>query len=149
MKTALALIEQDTPKIFIDVASYKTPETSQPKVEEVVISLGTPLAASSDRSCRFANRQPPASESAAAAATFGHCQRESSSQESTTDAAAANVIHANVICDGCNGSVRGFRYKCVQCPDFDLCQTCEAKGMHKHHIMCRIAEPVSVIEKLE
>lgn len=42
-----------------------------------------------------------------------------------------------VICDGCNAAITGFRYKCLQCPDFDLCSTCEHKGMHSEHIMMR------------
>ncbi|CAG7829656.1 unnamed protein product [Allacma fusca] len=35
----------------------------------------------------------------------------------------------------------GFRYKCLQCPDFDLCSNCERRGLHAGHIMMRIAFP--------
>jgi sequestosome 1 len=42
-------------------------------------------------------------------------------------------IHMGVVCDGCNGSVIGFRYKCKICPDFDLCSECKSKSMHVEH----------------
>lgn len=62
--------------------------------------------------------------------------------ESNTDSPQAH--HYNVICDGCEGSVFGFRYKCLECKDFDLCMTCEGKQMHKEHTMLRVPEPQHV-----
>ncbi len=50
-------------------------------------------------------------------------------------------VHDNVVCDGCEGKVVGFRYKCVVCPDYDLCGGCEAKAVHPGHNMMRIATP--------
>jgi uncharacterized protein affecting Mg2+/Co2+ transport len=41
------------------------------------------------------------------------------------------VVHHNIICDGCNMTpIKGVRYKCTTCSDFDLCEACEAKGEH-------------------
>merc|ERR1712130_118352 len=42
---------------------------------------------------------------------------------------------------GCEGPVLGPRYKCLICPDFDLCGNCEARGLHVQHKMIRLAAP--------
>ncbi len=47
--------------------------------------------------------------------------------------------HPNVSCDGCEGPVRGYRYKCLVCPDYDLCAKCERKGLHSGHNMMRMS----------
>lgn len=54
------------------------------------------------------------------------------------------VHHDNVICDGCDNGVFGFRYKCLQCYDYDLCMNCEGKQLHNHHRMIRIPDPLTV-----
>lgn len=53
-------------------------------------------------------------------------------------------VHSGVVCDGCGGSVVGIRYKCNFCPDYDLCQACEAKGgIHDpSHVFLKIAKPI-------
>lgn len=56
------------------------------------------------------------------------------------DEAIARIHHANVICDGCDKEIYGYRYKCLECPDFDLCMQCETK-MHNHHLMVRVTDP--------
>merc|ERR1712165_692947 len=50
-------------------------------------------------------------------------------------------VHWGVVCDGCDGPVVGPRYKCLVCPDYDLCATCEARGLHVHHKMIRLPAP--------
>lgn len=55
--------------------------------------------------------------------------------------AGSKVHHVNVICDNCDKDIYGFRYKCMECWDFDLCMDCEAKMTHKEHIMMRIPNP--------
>ncbi|KAG4074497.1 hypothetical protein HA402_015786 [Bradysia odoriphaga] len=50
--------------------------------------------------------------------------------------------HVGVTCDGCNCAIRGYRYKCVECPDYDLCFSCEMKKIHGDHMMLRIVKPL-------
>lgn len=56
--------------------------------------------------------------------------------------------HPNVCCDGCEKYIAGHRYKCLECPDFDLCPDCESQLMHKDHIMLRIPLSMSHYTKL-
>jgi len=45
-------------------------------------------------------------------------------------------VHPSVICDGCQVSpITGIRYKCSVCPDFDLCERCEAEKPHSHPLL--------------
>jgi len=54
-------------------------------------------------------------------------------------------VHSGVICDGCGNGISGTRYKCSNCPDYDLCQTCEKKGgVHdSSHVFLKITKPVN------
>lgn len=46
------------------------------------------------------------------------------------------VTHYHVKCDDCAcAPIQGVRYKCTVCPNFDLCGTCEAKGLHPHPLL--------------
>ncbi|XP_016994309.2 protein ref(2)P [Drosophila takahashii] len=49
------------------------------------------------------------------------------------------TIHDSVECDGCGlAPLIGFRYKCIQCSNYDLCQKCEAAHKHPEHLMLRM-----------
>lgn len=50
-------------------------------------------------------------------------------------------IHFGVICDNCDGSIIGNRYKCSVCPDYDLCEECKQKNIHNEHSMNKITKP--------
>merc|ERR1712236_43171 len=64
-------------------------------------------------------------------------------QKETTE--GKNLIHHGVTCDSCEKTpIKGYRYKCVVCDDFDLCGICEAAGRHPGHNMMRIANPEMV-----
>jgi len=51
-----------------------------------------------------------------------------------------SLLHPGVLCDGCDGGVVGYRYKCLTCPDYDLCAVCEMEGKHSNHVMIRIVK---------
>ncbi|XP_041984165.1 uncharacterized protein LOC121736819 [Aricia agestis] len=48
------------------------------------------------------------------------------------------ATHEGIICDNCLQTIVGFRYKCVSCDNYDLCQKCEMQETHPQHYMLRI-----------
>jgi len=54
-------------------------------------------------------------------------------------------LHLNIVCDSCDKEIRGRRYKCLICPDFDLCQSCEQKNEHFEHAMMRLVKPDTLV----
>jgi len=60
--------------------------------------------------------------------------------------------HVGVICDGCHRSpIVGIRYKCLQCSDYDLCETCADRQLiHSNHVLAKIRSPhqIDVVRKL-
>ncbi|KRF98730.1 uncharacterized protein Dwil_GK24659 [Drosophila willistoni] len=49
------------------------------------------------------------------------------------------IIHDKITCDICGlCPLVGFRYKCIQCRNFDLCQACEAAHKHPEHMTIRM-----------
>ncbi|KAL0068585.1 hypothetical protein AAF712_004300 [Marasmius tenuissimus] len=54
------------------------------------------------------------------------------------------------VCDSCQKGIYGVRFKCMhpQCPDFDLCEDCEAHPISVHpssHPMLKLRDPESAI----
>lgn len=52
-------------------------------------------------------------------------------------------LHPGIVCDGCDKAISGDRYKCTMCADYDLCSSCEQKGVHKekNHKFLKISMP--------
>ena len=52
-------------------------------------------------------------------------------------------VHRQVTCNSCNAMpIRGIRYRCANCIDFDLCEQCEAMQVHpKTHIFYKVRIP--------
>lgn len=91
---------------------------------------------STTKSVQFQEKQNVAWSPAAAAPAPAPAPAASSATLSTSTSAPqlARVLHPNVICDGCDKSIFGYRYKCLECADFDLCAECEPKS-HNHHLV--------------
>ncbi|XP_018371929.1 PREDICTED: sequestosome-1 isoform X2 [Trachymyrmex cornetzi] len=52
------------------------------------------------------------------------------------------IQHPGVICDVCDKDICGFRFKCMQCADYDLCIDCMTLGNHTEHYMVRMTQPM-------
>ncbi|KAF9561051.1 hypothetical protein EC968_005867 [Mortierella alpina] len=53
--------------------------------------------------------------------------------------------HNGVVCDGCDNAIFGVRYKCGNCPDYDLCGNCESSPVSLHdpnHVFIKIRKPI-------
>ncbi|KAI9680381.1 MAG: hypothetical protein M1829_001267 [Trizodia sp. TS-e1964] len=52
-------------------------------------------------------------------------------------------VHRGVTCNSCGSMpIRGIRYRCSNCVDFDLCETCEAMQVHpRTHLFFKVRIP--------
>ncbi|TVY28758.1 E3 ubiquitin-protein ligase [Lachnellula hyalina] len=60
------------------------------------------------------------------------------------DATRRNAyVHRGCACNSCGiVPIRGIRYRCANCADYDLCEGCESQGVHtKTHIFYKIKVP--------
>ena len=56
----------------------------------------------------------------------------------------AGYVHRGINCNSCNQlPIRGIRFRCANCPDYDLCEQCEANEQHpKTHVFLKIKIPI-------
>ena len=56
-----------------------------------------------------------------------------------------NIIHKGITCSNCKATdIKGIRYKCTSCSNFNLCDICEAFNIHDiHHIFIKIRIPIN------
>jgi sequestosome 1 len=120
------------------ISTSKAKKRSPPPPPEPVSSSSSSSSSSSDD-----DDEPPASCKAKHSKKHHHHRHHHHYQHQASEP----MLHPGVVCDGCNGSVIGTRYKCAICPDFDLCAECrEQKNVHKdtEYKMHRIDEPSNV-----
>lgn len=73
-----------------------------------------------------------------------HEENEEQKKSSESEEEQKAAVHTHIICDGCQATpIIGIRYKCSVCPDYDLCEKCEAKGIHQHHPFIKMKEPMA------
>ncbi|KAK0199026.1 hypothetical protein F5146DRAFT_919527 [Armillaria mellea] len=60
--------------------------------------------------------------------------------------AVTPAVHS-ATCNLCDSRIRGDRYKCVNCPDFDTCSSCYAitKEQHPYHAFVKISNPADYL----
>ena len=65
------------------------------------------------------------------------------------DAQRKAYEHRGIRCEECGDlPIRGVRWHCLNCPDYDLCSSCEAHTRHvKTHVFAKIKIPVPVLSQ--
>jgi len=80
----------------------------------------------------------------------GVVKGKESTKESTNPNNASSTANSNpnksrhpAICDLCEVEIVGIRYKCYNCADYDVCESCEPSSSEKHpnHLFIKIREP--------
>ena len=68
----------------------------------------------------------------------------------TFDLNQNEIIHKDIKCNNCGKeNIKGIRYKCLQCSNFNLCGECESYLDHEpNHILIKIRKPIKEEEEL-
>lgn len=75
-------------------------------------------------------------------ASVSPAQQSNSDTKTSYDDEIRNIRHTGILCDVCDKDVCGFRYKCLDCEEFDMCMDCEPKQIHMEHLLLRITNPI-------
>lgn len=80
----------------------------------------------------------------------GQALRELAFAISKNRARTEGIVHRGVTCDKCGTNpIAGVRYRCSNCQDFDLCESCEARDEHPPtHVFYKIKVPAHWAAKL-
>ncbi|KAF2141047.1 uncharacterized protein K452DRAFT_288427 [Aplosporella prunicola CBS 121167] len=73
----------------------------------------------------------------------GHALRRTLYYIAEDQARQKGIVHRGITCDGCRTTpIRGVRYRCTNCVDYDLCSDCEATNIHpKTHMFQKVKIP--------
>ncbi|KAI9816058.1 MAG: hypothetical protein M1827_002050 [Pycnora praestabilis] len=91
--------------------------------------------AESEFSWRGEDNAPPSKEGQSLLNLLYHIAEDQARRE--------GYVHRGVTCNSCGSMpIRGIRYRCANCIDFDLCETCEAMQLHpKTHLFYKVRIP--------
>ncbi|KAK1255136.1 hypothetical protein MKX08_009131 [Trichoderma sp. CBMAI-0020] len=100
------------------------------------VGEGEPIEANNDEWWNDPNNYPPQQRA-------GHNIVSLLFRVSEDNAKRNGCVHRGCQCNSCGMvPIRGVRYRCANCADFDLCETCESQGVHiKTHIFYKIRIP--------
>ncbi|XP_022250695.1 next to BRCA1 gene 1 protein-like isoform X2 [Limulus polyphemus] len=75
--------------------------------------------------------------------TQPECQKESNKSCESDTKHKDSPVHVGIICDSCKKVVQGIRFKCWNCPNYDLCEKCESlPNIHdEDHVFLNIKKP--------
>ena len=62
-----------------------------------------------------------------------------------------NDVHASIVCDGCDMEIKGLRFKCDTCANYDLCYRCFERGTvsEKHESThSLVVIPIQVVREI-
>ncbi|KAK8165217.1 hypothetical protein IWX90DRAFT_428300 [Phyllosticta citrichinensis] len=73
----------------------------------------------------------------------GHALRKTLYYIAEEQARNKGIVHRGITCDGCRTNpIRGIRWRCTNCIDYDLCSDCEATDIHpKTHMFQKVTVP--------
>lgn len=121
----------------------KAPEQSKPAEEAKPVQDVKPVEIVQSEIIQPAKEEKPAVE------TKSEVNKPAEQKKRCCQRKVANEkTHFSIFCDGCGvGPIEGVRFKCLVCPNFDLCAKCEANG-HDHAMLRlpnrenQIADPI-------
>ncbi|CAG8640940.1 7480_t:CDS:2, partial [Funneliformis caledonium] len=77
-----------------------------------------------------------------------YCERINGSILLINSAIFIELVHHNVRCDSCSEIIKGFRYKCGHCADFDLCAYCVGSEHNNNHVFLKIRNPIFIDSRI-
>lgn len=74
-------------------------------------------------------------------------------QKTYENLSTQNIIHDKIICQHClTQNIKGIRYLCAECNNYNLCDKCEKQKQHNHppdHLFLKITNPIDISNNIE